>query len=128
MYRYPELMRVPEIAERFYNEFRSVLPQEKFFTDFRFVHNCDGFQLAFHKYLTNDQSSLFKVNSQIRSYFYDNDGYVKRLALYAIFVKECMEETQEMLLEQEYYELMPKFQEAQQKILVLVNMLMGDAL
>lgn len=128
MYRYPELMKVPEIAERFYNEFKSVLPQEKFFTDFRFVHYCDGFQWAFHKYLNNDQSSLFKVNSQVRSYFFDNAGYVKRLALFAIFVKECLEETEEMLLEKEYYELMPRFQEAQKKILRLVDMLMGDAL
>ncbi|WKN42680.1 hypothetical protein [Tunicatimonas pelagia] len=128
MVRYPELLKVPEIAERFYKEFRDVLPQEKFFTDFCFVDHCDGFQWAFYKHLLNDQSSLFKVNSQVRSYFLDNSGYVKRLALYAIFVKECMEETGEMLLEQEYYELMPKFEASQSKILDLVNMLMGDAL
>nr|WKN35144.1 hypothetical protein K4G66_22465 [Tunicatimonas sp. TK19036] len=128
MHRYPELMKLPEAAEKFYNEFRAVLPQEKFFTDFRFVHYCDGFQWAFHKYLMNDQSSLYKVNSQVRSYFFDNEGHVKRLALYAIFIKECMEETEAMLLDKEYYELMGKFQQAQEKILRLVNMLMGDAL
>lgn len=128
MQRYPELMKVPVTAERFYNEFRAVLPKDKFFTDFSFVHYCDGFQWAFHKYLMNDQSSLYKVNTQVRAYFFDNEGYVKRLALYAIFIKECMEETEEMLLDKEYYELMTKFRNAQEKVLRLVNMLMGDAL
>lgn len=128
MIRYPELLKLPEIAGRFYSEFRDVLPQEKFFTDFSFVNNCDSFQWAFYKHLLNNQSSFFKVNSQVRSYFLDNAGYVKRLALYAIFIKECMEETGEMLLEQEYYELMPRFEASQSKILELVNILMGDAL
>ncbi len=128
MYRYPELMKVPEIAGRFYDEFKDVLPQEAFFTDFQFVNYCDGFQWAFHKHLLNGQSTLFKVNSQVRSYFFENAGYVKRLALYAIFVKECMEETEEMLLDREYYELMPKFLVSREKILRLVDMLMGDSL
>ena len=128
MYRYPELMKVPEIAGRYYDEFKDVLPQEAFFTDFQFVNYCDGFQRAFHKHLLNGQSTLFKVNSQVRSYFFENAGYVKRLALYAIFVKECMEETEEMLLDREYYELMPKFLVSREKILRLVDMLMGDSL
>lgn len=128
MQKYPELLKLPESAERFYNEFKEVLPKDKFFTDFTFVNYCDDFQWAFNKYLMSEQSSLYKLNTQVRIYFLDNKGYVKRLALYAIFIKEFFDETEEMLLEKEYYELMKRFTEAREKVLNLINVLMSDSL
>lgn len=128
MPKYPELLKLPESAERFYNEFKEVLPKDKFFTDFTFVNYCDDFQWAFNKYLMSEQSSLYKLNTQVRIYFLDNKGYVKRLALYAIFIKEFFDETEEMLLKKEYYELMKRFTEAREKVLNLINVLMSDAL
>ncbi len=128
MQKYPELLKLPESAERFYNEFKEVLPKDKFFTDFTFVNYCDDFQWTFNKYLMTEQSSLYKLNTQVRTYFLDNKGYIKRLALYAIFIKEFFDETEEMLLEKEYYELMNRFIEAREKVLNLVNVLMSDAL
>lgn len=128
MQKYPELLKLPEAAERFYNEFKEVLPKDKFFTDFIFVNYCDDFQWAFNKYLMTEQSSLYKLNTQVRTYFLDNKGYLKRLALYAIFIKEFLDETEELLLEKEYYELMRRFAEAREKVQNLVNVLMSDAL
>lgn len=128
MQKYPELLKLPESAERFYNEFKEVLPKDKFFTDFTFVNYCDDFQWAFNKYLMSEQSSLYKLNTQVRIYFLDNKGYVKRLALYAIFIKEFFDEIEEMLLEKEYYELMKRFTEAREKVLNLINVLMSDSL
>lgn len=128
MQKYPELLKLPESAERFYNEFKEVLPKDKFFTDFTFVNYCDDFQWAFNKYLMSEQSSLYKLNTQVRIYFLNNKGYVKRLALYAIFIKEFFDETEEMLLEKEYYELIKRFTEAREKVLNLINVLMSDSL
>lgn len=128
MHKYPELLKLPESAERFYNEFKEVLPKDKFFTDFTFVNYCDEFQWTFNKYLMTEQSSLYKSNTQIRTYFLDNKGHIKRLALYAIFIKEYFDETEAMLLEKEYYELMRRFLEAREKVLNLVNLLMSDSL
>ena len=128
MHQYPELMKVPESAERFYNEFKAVLPQDKFFTDHIFVEYCDSFQYAYHKFLRQRQSSAYKVNTLIRSYFYENRGHVKRLALFAIFIKEFLEETQEMLLAHEYYELMGRFNDSKTKMSCLVSAMMSDSL
>ena len=128
MHQYPELMKVAESAERFYNEFKSVLPQDKFFTDHIFVEYCDDFQYAYHKYLRHSQSSAYKVNSLIRAYFYENRGHVKRLALFAIFINEFLQETEEMLLTNEYYELMNRFNDSNNKISLLVSAMMSDSL
>lgn len=128
MHQYPELMKVPESAERFYNEFKAVLPQDKFFTDHVFVEYCDNFQYAYHKFLRQHRSSAYKVNTLIRSYFYENQGYVKRLALFAIFIKEFLEETEEMLLANEYYELMNRMHDSKTKISILVGAMMSDSL
>ena len=128
MHQYPELMKVPESAERFYNEFKAVLPQDKFFTDHVFVEYCDNFQYAYHKFLRQSRSSAYKVNTLIRSYFYENRGHVKRLALFAIFIQEFLEETEEMLLANEYYELMNRLDDSKTKINLLVSAMMSDAL
>lgn len=128
MQKYPELLKLPDSAERFYNEFKEVLPKDKFFTEFIFVDFCDDFQWTFSKYLVTDKSSLYKLNTQVRTYFLDNRGHIKRLALYAIFIKEFMDEMHVMLLENEYYELMRRFLEAKEKVLNLVNVLMSDSL
>lgn len=127
MQKYPELLKLPESAERFYNEFKEVLPKDKFFTDFIFVNYCDDFQWAFNKYLLTEQSSLYSLNTQVRTYFLDNQGHIKRLALYAIFIKEFLDETEEMLLEKEYYELMRRYKETREKVQNLVNLLMSDS-
>lgn len=123
MHRYHELLRMPESAERFYKEFQEILPQEKFFTELDFVNNCDSFQWAFNKFLVHDKGSLYKTNTLIRSYFYDNKEHVKRLMLFAVFVKEYLVNLEALLLHCEYYELMRKFEEAREKINNLINML-----
>lgn len=128
MHQYPELMQTAASAERFYNEFKAVLPQDKFFTGHVFVEYCDSFQYAYHKYLRQSQSSAYKINSLIRSYFYENRGYVKRLALFAIFINEFMEETEEMLLKKEYYELMHRFNDSKERVSVLISAMMSDSL
>ncbi len=128
MQKYPELLKLPESAERFYNEFKEVLPKDEFFTDFVFVNYCDDFQWTFNKYLMTEQSSSYKLHTQVRTYFLDNKGHIKRLALFAIFIKEFLDETEQMLLEKEYYELMRRFFEAKEKVSNLINLLMSDAL
>ena len=119
---------MPESAERFYMEYKEVLPQEKFFTEFNFVDNCDEFQWAFTKYLILEKGSLYKTNSLVRSYFYENEEHSKRLTLFAVFVKEYLVNIEGTLLECEYYELMRKFLDARKKINTLVDMLLSDSL
>ena len=128
MQQYPELTKTSVSAEKFYNEFKAVLPQDKFFTDHEFVTYCDDFQNAYYKYLRQDRNSSYRVNSLIRSYFYNNRGHLKRLALYAIFIKESLEEIEEMLLDCEYYELMNRFNASKEKITRLVSVMMSDAI
>ena len=128
MSQYPELMKVSASAERFYNEFKAVLPQDRFFTDHIFVAYCDDFQYAYHKFLRQHQSSAYKVNSLIRAYFYENRGHVKRLALFAIYINEFLLDTEEMLLSNEYYELMTRFNDSKTKVSALVSAMMSDSL
>lgn len=128
MHKYPELLRMPESGTKFYKEFYQILPQEKFFTEFGFVQNCDDFQWAFNKFLTHEKGSLYKTNSLIRSYFYDNKDHVKRLMLFSVFVKEYLVNMESVLLYYEYYELMRKFLEAREKINNLINMLFSFSL
>ena len=128
MHYYPELLKIPDTAEQFYNEFKSVLPQDEFFTELGFIHDCDNFELAFNYYLRNDRRTLYRVNNAVRIYLQDNRHHVKRVALYAIFIKEFLEKTEQMLLNNEYYELMTRFKDAQQKVTHLVNTLASDVL
>lgn len=126
--QYPALMQRSESAKRFYDEFRDVLPQDKFFTDYTFVRQCGDFQVAYLKFLSRKQSSAYRVNTLIRAYFHSNRGYVKRLALFAIFVQELLEDTEEMLFDYEYYELMDRFNQSKHRTLQLVSAMMSDAL
>lgn len=128
MQHYPELMKSSASAEKFYNEFKAVLPQDKFFTDHIFVDHCGSFQYAYLRFLSHRQSSAYRMNTVIRSYFADNQGHVKRLALFAIFIEELLEETEGQLLGNEYYELMNRFDDSKHKILHLVSAMMSDAL
>lgn len=128
MHSYPELMKNSASARNFYNEFKDVLPQDKFFTDHVFVEHCGSFQYAYLKFLVRRQSSAYRINTMIRSYFSENQGYVKRLALFAIFIQELLEDTEEMLLDHEYYELMERFDGSKDRILQLVSAMMSDAL
>ncbi|WPP49519.1 hypothetical protein [Catalinimonas niigatensis] len=123
MNRYHELLKMPESGERFYKEFQGILPQEKFFTELGFVKNCDDFQWAFNKFLIHDKGSLYKTNTLIRSYFYDHKEHVKRLMLFAVYIKEYLVNVEALLLQYEYYELMRKFLDAREKINNLINML-----
>ena len=127
MHKYSELLRMPDSGESFYKEYKEVLPQETFFTEFDFVDNCDDLQWAFIKYLIQDKGSLYKTNSLIRAYFYENKDYGKRIALFAVFVKEYLVTMEHTLLDYEYYELMNKFEEAREKINNLINMLVSDS-
>lgn len=126
--QYPALMEQPEAARKFYDEFKDVLPQDKFFTDLTFVEHCGSFQYAYLKFLGRSQSSAYRMNTLIRSYFAENQGHVKRLALFAIFVQELLEDTETMLLGHEYYELMNRFNDSKHRILHLINVMMSDAL
>ena len=128
IHQYPALMEQPEAARKFYDEFKAVLPQDKFFTDLTFVEYCGSFQYAYLKFLGHRQSSAYRMNNLIRLYFNENRGYVKRLALFAIFVQELLEDTEDMLLSHEYYELMDRFNDSRYRILNLVNIMMSDAL
>jgi hypothetical protein len=128
MHRYPELLKAPESGGKFYNEFKEVLPREKFFTDYTFVHYCDDFQWAFCRFLLQEKYSLYKTNTVIRTYFYDNKYHSDRLTLFAVFVKEFLVETEALLLEKEYYELMRRFLDAREKINKLISMLLSDSL
>jgi len=128
MHRYSELLRMPESAERFYEEFKEVLPKEKFFTEFNFVDNCDAFQWAFVKHLIQEQGSLYKTNSLIRAYFYEHEAYDKRLALFVVFIKEYLLDLENTLLQCEYYELMRKFVDSKEKVNGLINMLISESL
>jgi len=127
MQKYSELLRKPESAQKFYDEYKEVLPQEKFFTEFSFVNSCDDFQWAFIKYLIQERGSMYKTNSLIRSYFYENKYHAKRLTMFAVFVKEYLMMMEDTLLYYEYYELMRKFLEARVKVNSLVNMLVSDS-
>lgn len=128
MQQYPELTKTAVSAEKFYNEFKAVLPQDKFFTDYEFVTYCDDFQNAYYKFLRQNRNSSYRVNTLIRSYFYNNRGHLKRLALYAIFIKESLEEIEEMLLDCEYYELMNRFNASKEQISCLVGAMMSDSI
>lgn len=128
IHQYPALMEQPEAAKKFYDEFKAVLPQDKFFTDLTFVEHCGSFQYAYLKFLSHRQSSAYRMNTLIRTYFSENQGHVKRLALFAIFVEELLADTERMLLSHEYYELMTRFNDSRHRILNLVNVMMSDAL
>lgn len=124
--RFPELELQPNGAELFYNEYKDKLPEEKLLRGFSFAQACDEFQRNFNKYLISEKNSLYGMNNTIRKFFADNETNRQSMMLFAIFVREHLEMTHEMLLEKEYYELMRKFDATREKLHQLLNMLLAD--
>lgn len=129
MERYPELIRNPECAEQFFNEFKDVLPEKSLMAGFNFAVCCDNFHWAFNKYLLSEEGiTLYRVNQHVRKFFSENEEHSRRLILFAIFIREYLEVTEKLLLDREYYELMEKFNEAKNKIEGLVKLFMPDVI
>lgn len=129
MERYPELVRNPECAEQFFNEFKDVLPQDSLLAGFNFALSCDNFHGAFNKYLlSSEEITLYRVNKHIHKFFSENGDHPKRLVLFAIFIRDYLLITEKLLLDREYYELMTKFMEAKHKIEDITKILMADNL
>ncbi len=127
MEKYPELIRNPDCAEQFFNEFKGVLPEDSFLAGFNFAVSCDKFHWAFNKYLLSEEEiTLYRSTKHIRAFFEENEAHARRLVLYAIFVKDYLQLTEALLLDREYYELMTKFADAKTKIDHLVRILLAD--
>lgn len=127
MERYPELVRRPQCAEQFFNEFKDVLPQESLLAGFNFALSCDNFHWAFNKYLLScEEITLYRTNTHIRNFFLDNYEHPRRLVLFAVFIHDYLQITESLLLDREYYELMAKFTEAKMKIEGIIKILMAD--
>ncbi|MDF9797178.1 hypothetical protein OKW21_002441 [Catalinimonas alkaloidigena] len=126
MMRFPELEIQPNGAESFYNEYKDKLSEEKLLKGFSFAQACDDFQRHFNKYLISEKNSMYNMNNAIRKFFVDNKANRQSMMLFAIFVREHLEITNEMLLEKEYYELMHKFSATKTRLHQLLNMLMAD--
>lgn len=128
MERYPELIRNPECAEQFFNEFKDVLPEKSLMAGFNFAVCCDNFHWAFNKYLLSEEGvTLYRVNEHVRKFFSENEEHSRRLILFAIFIRDYLDVTEKLLLDREYYELMEKFDEAKNKIEGLVELFMADS-
>lgn len=123
---FPELESQPNGAELFYNEYKDKLPEEKLLKGFSFAQACDEFQRNFNKYLISEKNSMYSMNNTIRKFFADNGSNRQSMMLFAIFVREHLEITNEMLLGKEYYELMTKFNATKDKLHQLLNMLLAD--
>ncbi|WPP50910.1 hypothetical protein [Catalinimonas niigatensis] len=124
--RFPELELQPNGAELFYNEYKDKLPEEKLLRGFSFAQACDEFQKHFNKYLISEKNSMYSMNNTIRNFFADNSSNRQSMMLFAIFVREHLEITNDMLLGKEYYELMTKFNALREKLHQLLNMLLAD--
>ena len=124
--RYPELVRKPESAELFFNEFKGKLPEKSLLAGFNFATQCDNFHYDFNRYLLTEGKSLYRVMNHIKVYFDQNQSHQRRLVLFSLFIREYMDATGKLLLSREYYELMKKFDEAQEKINKMVHLLMAD--
>ncbi len=125
--KYPELIRRPECAEEFFNEFKGVMPDSSLLAGFNFALNCDNFHYAFNRYLLNENKSFYRIGQNMRQFYADNEGNLRRAALYSVFIQEYLDATQQLLLNREYYELMPRFEEAKTKVTKMVNELVGLA-
>jgi hypothetical protein len=124
--QFPELELHPKGAETFYNEYKDKLPEEKLLKGFCFAQACDDFQRHFNRYLLSEKGSMYGLSNAVRKFFADNADNRQTMLLYAVFVNEHLQITEDMLLEKEYYELMRKFNETSVKLKKLVNMLMAD--
>ncbi|MFP4089603.1 MAG: hypothetical protein ACLFUB_01320 [Cyclobacteriaceae bacterium] len=124
--QFPELELQPNGAESFYNEYKDKLPEEKLLKGFSFAQACDDFQRNFNRFLLSSTGSMYSMNNCVRKFFADNSDNRQTMLLYAVFVNEHLQITEDMLLEKEYYELMNKFNETKEKLHKLVNMLMAD--
>lgn len=127
MERYPELVRNPECAEQFFNEFKDILPQDSLLAGFNFALSCDNFHWAFNKYLlSTEEITLYRTNQHIRNFFLENNGHPRRLILFAIFIRDYLQITGNLLADREYYELMTKFAGAKTRIEDLIKILLAD--
>ncbi len=129
MEKYPELIRNPECAEQFFNEFKDILPQDSLMAGFNFALSCDNFHWAFNNYLlAEEEITLYRANKHIRNFFQENEAHPRRLILFAIFIRDYLNVTEKLLLDREYFELMSKFSEAKIKVESLVKYLMADVI
>ncbi len=126
MNKYPELIRKPDCAEHFLSEYQGKLPKKSLMAGFNFAVQCDNFHYAFNRYLLHEGKSMYHVNRHVKSFFEENEGHDRRLALYGIFIREYVEATKELLLSREYYELMPKLHQAENSTEQLVKSLFAD--
>ena len=126
MEKYPELIRKPACAEQFLSEFKGKLPEKSLQAGFNFAVQCDNFHHAFNRYLLHEGKSLYHVHNHVKTFFTNNTGHRRRLALYGIFVEEYIAATKQLLLNREYYELMPKFHQAEEQVQGLVKSLFAD--
>ena len=126
MEKYPELIRKPACAEQFLSEFKGKLPEKSLQAGFNFAVQCDNFHYAFNRYLLHEGKSLYHVHNHVKTFFTNNAGHKRRLALYGIFVEEYVDATKQLLLNREYYELMPKFHQAEEQVQGLVKSLFAD--
>lgn len=127
MEKYPELIKAPECAEQFFNEYKGVMPDSSLLAGFNFALNCDNFHYAFNRYLLNEGKTFYRVGQCMRQYYAENQNNPRSSALFSVFINEYLEVTQSLLLKREYYELMPRFEDAKKKVTDLVNMLMSEA-
>ena len=126
MINYSELLKHPQAAEKFYHQYKSILPQQQFLNGFNFAIHCDNFHWAFNKYLLSEKKSMYRVNTLVRTFFNDNANQSRRIALYIIFLKGFFQITEAILLDKEYYELMRKFNNAKNNILGLMKMQLAE--
>jgi hypothetical protein len=123
---YSELLKHPQAAEQFFHQYKDVLPQQQFLTGFNFAIHCDNFHWAFNKYLLSEKKSMYRVSTLVRTFFSDNTSQTRRIALYILFLKGFFQITENMLLDNEYYELMHKFNNARNSVLGLIKVLLVE--
>ena len=126
MEKYPELVRKPEWAEQFFNEYREVMPEKSLMAGFSFALNCDLFHYTFNRYLLKEGKSFYRLGESIRKFYAENANNARRAALFSVFISEYLDATRNLLLGREYYELMARFDEAEDKVRKMVNLQMGE--
>ncbi len=127
MEKYPELVQNPTCAEQFFNEYKSVLPEQSLLAGFSFALNCDNFHWAFNKYLLSEEEiTLYRASKYIRQFFSENEGQMHRLILFAIFIEDYLKITEKLLMDREYYELLARFTDAKSNVEKLTRSLIAD--
>ncbi|MEM6846086.1 MAG: hypothetical protein AAF632_28000, partial [Bacteroidota bacterium] len=119
-------VRKPECAEHFFNEYREKMPEQGLMAGFSFALNCDLFHYTFNRYLLKAGKSFYRLGENIRKFYAENAGNPRRAALFSVFVSEYLDATRNLLLNREYYELMTRFDEAEDKVRKMVNLQMGE--